>query len=392
MKAILRAAAILVFSGCVLPASADSVAVQLAKPTAQKELPAADFQILAGRYPNWSRLSGCPADKVPYDQVTHILYAGYLTNARGLITNSDPADEANFKDIIRLAHAKGVKVLLSIAGTSRPGGFKAMAAGKDARARFVQNCLKLADAYGLDGIDLAWKFPIAGDGDNQLRLHRELRSAIDARSHKLLFTVEAAPTDFWARHSADESFVLPDYLFVMSFDYARGDSKRAIPNAGLPMVKASLEYYERRGVPKNKLVIGTPFYGRSFEGASALGASSSGKGSGNDGLWPWKDLLVRFKAYNYKILWDEGTESEYAVGNGELITFDGLATQWARARFARANGYGGLAVWDLPNDTTDRIHSLSVALHTSLWSNGGDNIGRVPSGPKWDGANSTSAE
>jgi chitinase len=340
--------------------------IHAAEVKAPKAAPAKEKKFLMGYYPNWSHYAGYTAEKIPYDYLTHILYAFYITDNAGNLTNSDPLDGPNMKDVIRLGHEKGVKILLSIGGASQSEGFSHLTKSQAARSNFIKNCLRLADEYKLDGIDLDWEFPAEGDGPNQLALHRELRAALDKQPRKILFTAAVAATDWFGKWSLDESFHLLDYLNVMSYDYMGLWEKVVIPNSGMDLSRTSLEYYESRGIPRSKLVIGAAFYGKSFDGGTGMGSTYEGKGSGTDGIWQWKDLLVQLKSTPYKLFWDEKTQSEYAIGNEEIIVFNGIPSTRVRGEFIRNSDYAGVMLWDLLSDTQDTKTSLLVALHRGL--------------------------
>lgn len=349
-------------------------ATDAAKTAAQKAAPAPmksasqaqEKKFLMGYYPNWSHYNGYTADKIPFEYMTHLLYAFYLTDPAGNLTNSDPLDAENFKDVIRLGHAKGVKIILSIGGAGQSDGFKAVAASAGARANFIKNALKLCDQYQLDGIDLDWEFPAEGDGENQVKLHQEIRAAFDKQPRKILFTAAVAATNWFGQWSKDEAFKALDYLNCMTYDYMGTWEKAVIPNSGMDLSKGTLDYYEQRGIPRSKLVLGAAFYGKSFDGGTDMGSPFQGKGSGNDGLWDWKDLLAQFEAVPYKIRWDEKTQSEYAVGNDEIIVFNGIPSTRARGEFIRNSDYAGVMLWDLLQDTPDPKKSLLVALYRGL--------------------------
>lgn len=323
-------------------------------------------RMLLGRYPNWARYAGFPAEQVPFQYLTHLLYASFASDAGGVVLNSDPLDQGNFLALARLAKEKGVKLSLSIdaAGTGTP--FDAMAAKPGARDRFIRNCLSLADRHGLDGIDFAWDFRSSGDGDRRLMLLREMRAALDKHPRKLLLTSQVSASDRWAGRLSDEFFTLPDFLVVTVSDYEGSRDRLVAPVGGLEESRAALRYFEKRGVPAARLVLESPFFGRSFDGASGLGSRYFGKGSGNGGAWRWKDLLEHLRKAEFKISWDAASKSEVAVGDRETIVFNGIPSQRARGELIRSGEWAGAAALDLPSDTLEEGKSLLVALHRGL--------------------------
>jgi chitinase len=325
-----------------------------------------DGKVLMGYYPNWSHYAGFTADKIPYEYLTHILYAFYITDGAGNIKNSDPLDADNFKNLVKLAHAKNVKVMLSIGGAAQSAPFKPMSASPGSRANFIKNCIKVADEMQLDGIDLDWEYPLEGDSLNQLALHREIRAAFDKLPRKLLFSAAVPVVDYWAHWSAAETWKLLDYVNCMTYDYMGTWEKAVIPNSGMDQSDSTMKYFLRRGVPPEKLVMGAAFYGKSFDGGTAMNGAFNNIGSGNNGNWMWKDLLVQFNQVPYKIMWDDKTGSEFAVGNEEIIVFNGLPSQRVRGEYIRNSKFGGVMYWDMLSDVPDRDKSLLVALYRGL--------------------------
>lgn len=339
-------------------------------------------KVLMGYYPNWGHYSGFTADKIPFQYLTHLLYAFYVPDNAGNIANSDPLDEANFKEIIRLGHLKGVKIMVSIGGASQSAAFPFLAASASARANFVKNCAKLATDMQLDGIDIDWEYPLEHDGENQLKLHQEMRAALDKLPRKVLFSAAVPPVDYWAHWSQDETFRLLDYVNIMTYDFMGTWEKNVVPNCSMAQTKGSLEYFEKkRGVPRSKLVAGSAFYGKAFDGATGMGSEHLGKGSGNDGTWQWKDLLVQLQSSPYQIHWDEKTESEYAVGNEETIVFNGIPSQRVLGEYVGKSDYPGVMLWDLSGDVPDPKKSLLVALYRGLRGTDRGPVVLPPKGP-----------
>lgn len=366
--------------GAVKPTAIPSAAPAIPKagdPAAAQAKPAIEAsqagpgkpKLLFGRYPNWGPYSGFDAGRIPFQYLTHILYSAYVTDAGGFLANSDPLDEANLKALIRMAHARGVKVSLSIQSGTGAAGFDAMAAGAASRARFIRNCLAAADRLEMDGLDFAWSFRAAGDADSRLLLLREMRTAMDANPRKLLLTSQVTAAERWAGQLDDEFFTLPDYLLVATSEYGGGLDRLAYPVSGLEEGLGALRYFEKRGVPGRNLVMESAFFGRSFDGARGLGSTYIGKGSGNEGCWRWKDLLVHLRSTPYRIHWDENTRSEIAIGHRETIAFNGIPSQRARGESIRGSEYAGVAALDLASDTLDTEKSLLVALYRGLRGN-----------------------
>jgi len=185
---------------------------------------------------------------IPYDKLTHINYA-FLT----------PKDDGTFNPInngwkLKLisenARAHNVKTLISVGGWGWDSQFETTAAHPSSRSAFVQNLKAFVEEYELDGADIDWEYPDAGQSSqNFLALISELRTAMP---DKLLTTAVVSHGDNSAG-IATESFALFDFVNVMTYDG---------PDHGtMKQFEQGLSFWTARGLPKEKIVMGLPFYG-----------------------------------------------------------------------------------------------------------------------------------
>ena len=63
------------------------------------------------------------------------------------------------KGLVYLAKQAGVEVMPSIGGWTLSDNFPTIAASASRREHFANQCVKLIDNYGFDGIDLDWEYP-----------------------------------------------------------------------------------------------------------------------------------------------------------------------------------------------------------------------------------------
>ena len=93
-------------------------ALLLPMPISAQAGTAAPFRVVA-YYPSWRSLSQVAS--VPFDQLTHLIYAFAIPTEDGGLQPLENAAAASA--LIREAHARGVKVLLAV------GGYQAAGAG-----------------------------------------------------------------------------------------------------------------------------------------------------------------------------------------------------------------------------------------------------------------------
>ena len=167
-----------------------------------------------------------------------------------------------------------LKILLMVGGWGKQAdGFSMMARDPDKRKAFCQNCAKICDEYGIDGVDLDWEYPGYGakDGDytngystedekNFTILVKELREALGINR---LISYAASDSGKYMDHKAALEYV--DYINVMT--YSMGDPPY---RHNSPLYKSfqnprggaeSIEIFYGKGVPYNRMNYGIAYYG-----------------------------------------------------------------------------------------------------------------------------------
>lgn len=163
-----------------------------------------------------------------------------------------------------------LKVILSIGGWGS-GRFSEMAADSLNRAAFAADCKRVIDEFNLDGVDIDWEYPTSSsagissspdDTQNYTLLMRDIRGQIGPDKSLTLATPgNARFYDFPA--------ILPyvDFINIMSYDIGTARVHKhqsplyASEHTALTADQA-LQAHLAAGIPKEKLTLGLPFYGR----------------------------------------------------------------------------------------------------------------------------------
>lgn len=185
---------------------------------------------------------------IPYEKLTHINYSFLIPNTDGTFANI--SNGWKLKLIAQNAHAHHVKVMISVGGWGWDSQFETVAANPALRSAFVQNLIAFVNEYQLDGVDIDWEYPDAGESaQNYLALIQELRAAMP---DKELTTAVVA----YGEHGMGilpKTFELFNFVNVMTYDG---------PDHGtLQQFEQGLSFWSERGLPKEKIVMGLPFYG-----------------------------------------------------------------------------------------------------------------------------------
>ncbi len=200
--------------------------------------------------------------------MTHINYA--FGKVKGTFDGVRIDNEPRLREIVRLKTINPrLKVVLSIGGWGA-GNFSEMAADPALRWKFALDCRRVVDEFGLDGIDIDWEYPTQNsakissspeDTKNFTLLMRDIRKAIGRRS---LLTAATVSTGEYIDFRSCLKYM--DFVNVMAYDMSNPPYHHASlfsSNISPEMTceKAVRKHLEA-GVPKDKLVMGMPFYAR----------------------------------------------------------------------------------------------------------------------------------
>jgi chitinase len=268
-----------------------------------------------------------------------------------------------------------MKVLLSIGGWTYSTNFPAAAGTAESRARFASTVIAFLGDLGLDGIDIDWEYP-TNDVD-------ATRSALDAYvaqhapGYHFLLSVASpgGPTNYDILHLSETNEYL-DIWNLMAHDYTGSWGSLTGHNANLyPSIcdpnatpfstERAITNYMAAGIPANKIAIGIPLYGRSFEGTTGLGESFIGVGleSWDNGVWDYK-VLPKAGATEY---FDPEIGASYShdASTKELISYDNVAEAKLKATYIGSKGLGGAMYWESSADK-NRTQSLIRTVAESL--------------------------
>jgi len=232
----------LLLASCSIQAAPANQTLQEPMPTTTETPVPEPFRIVA------YATDGIIESLIPYEKLTHINYSFLTPRADGTFNTIN--NGWKLKQIVENAHKHNVKVLISVGGWGWDKEFETVAADPSLRSVFVQNLKSFVDEYRLDGADVDWEYPDAGQSaQNFLSLMQELRLAMPDK----LFTTAVVAYGENGTGILPETFDLFDFVNVMTYD--------GPDHGSMEQFERGLVFWNERGLPNEKIVMGLPFYG-----------------------------------------------------------------------------------------------------------------------------------
>jgi GH18 family chitinase len=309
--------------------------------------------------------------KIPWTKYTHMINAGaqtyYNGNQWSLDLGAQVIDQTS-DTFVSTAHAKGVKALLLVGG---PGGNFSSATAPGNISAYVTNIVNTVNNYGYDGVDIDWENNVVNT--QYADLISRLASALHP-SGKLVTTA----LGFWDNLPAAGNLAKDnlDQINAMCYDMDFGAQGSwfvdalyadANGNGGTDVCTSKLV---NAGIPKSKIGVGIPFYGRNWTNATAPLQSGAVMG----GEMYYSSLVtdsVLWQTANQK--WDTAHHASYLSipTLNRFIPYTGVRDIQEIVAWALPQGYGGFMSWAfnkeyMANQTGDASYPLSTALFQAV--------------------------
>lgn len=261
--------------------------------------------------------------------LTDVIYFSIQPKADGNLDarSVTPAALQKLRDIRR---RYATRIHIGVGGWNRSHGFAAMATDSASRRALVANLLDYCRQHNFDGVDFDWEFP---RGPRELSAYQKLLLETKQAFRPSSLTVTAALAAFQVM--SPETYRALDRVHLMTYDQQEDQ------HATLQYATDAVQRLLDRGVPRHKIVLAVPFYGRQV--------------SDREKTLSYADIVRRFRP-----------SDEQDVAGG--YSFNGIRTMRQKARFARTQHLAGIAAWELGQDTADAT-SLLRALHRAAAEN-----------------------
>jgi chitinase len=316
----------------------------------------------------------------------------------------------NFGQLLKLKQKHpGLKVLMSIGGWTWSTYFS-NAALPENRAAFVASCIDLflkgslpildggsggpGSAYGVfDGFDIDWEWPGSeGEPGNVVRpedkqnftgLVAEFRRQLDAygrsvgRHFALTAFLPANPTTMDAGFEGGKIFRDLDFATVQGYDFhgpwdADTNQQSALREpAGDPVspdftLDRTVRSWLARGAPRDKVVVGIPYYGHGWTGVTGGGdglfqpAAGAAPATFEAGTEDYR-VLATLPGQGYQLHRDLRAGHAWLFDGTTFWTFDDPLVVLQKCLYIRTQRLGGAMVWSLDGDDTNATLTRTIA-------------------------------
>jgi|SRR6266498_2079013 chitinase len=279
--------------------------------------------------------------QVPFDKLTHIILAFVNPDSLGNLNQ----DFGALIPFIKAAHTHNVKILYSIGGGSYQGQYHALLKeGK--RQELIKNLVLKVIQYDADGIDVDLEsgYAFGSETDPNYGIFiSELAQSLKSKNKLITAALPSSPGNV-VTHEVLTQF---DFINIMSYDHTGPWSPdRAENHASYADAMDDLNYYlNTLKVPKDKLILGVPFYGHGF----------------GPGL---SDPVIAWMTYKEIVSTYAGAEwvDHWHLPNGYIMYYNGIPTIKNKTQLAMKQA-AGIMIWEIMYDLPSSRKSLLNAIY-----------------------------
>jgi len=297
-------------------------------------------------------------NKIKWSETTHVMFSNIgVTSATNPALYSGWGSDAYtwLTEVVSLGHQNGCKVLCSLENDG-DGALMGIVKSSSLRAQLITNLVNLCNTYNLDGIDIDWEEIAAYQGGGYDFLISDLYNALNPLGK--IVTCSGA----WDRLNISlSSATKVAFINVMTYDMTYSPATSVLPvHASLTDTEAGINLWINAGFPKNKLLLGIPFYGYDKNRVTIL------YGEFVNSLSP---TPAQNTSNATSIITGNPNRGTIAVSGSEWWNGINLAKQ--KVDWAMSQGLGGIMVFAVGEDSFESGYSLLDAIYNELIASGG---------------------
>ena len=300
-------------------------------------------------------------EEIAFDQLSHVIFSFAHPTADGnVLLNGDTALN-NLRTIVSKGHETGTKVSLAVGGWSHLYGgesydyFQSAISDPISRHNLVSSLMSLVEQEGLDGIDIDFEHPHSLlDAKNLTDFTKELSDQLHPQGKELSIAVHSkinaytlTETDYVIYEPSTFEYV--DHVNIMAYDGQYDEGYHAENLSTYAFSEKVANYwsnlFEQNNLPKEKLVLGVPFYAQP------------------------EDPAIKQVSYDTIISDNAANALKDTVSlNGTTYHYNGSETMKKKTSLALEEGFGGMMLWEAGHDAAGPYSLISV-IYDELYKN-----------------------
>ncbi len=318
--------------------------------------------------------------------ITHINYA-FVDLVNGKVKSYLSNDQDNLKELCKLREKHPhLKILVSIGGWYRSGGFSDAALTDASRDLFARSAIEFMKKNQLDGIDVDWEYPCSPGAGNTfrkedkrnftllikvLREHIDRESKLDDRSkdNPYLLTLAGAVGEHYLENTEMNKIHRSiDYINLMCYDFSGKWSRRTAHHSNLYASQSSggsridvteaVRQYIKAGVPVSKINLGVAFFGRGWNNVQVNNKGLHQQTGDFAGNFAYHTLAEDYmRRGDFQRHWDSLAKAPYlwSPASRTFITYDDTASMRYKVDFIHSQELAGVMFWEYYKDTTNTL-------------------------------------
>ncbi|PVU88630.1 hypothetical protein BB559_004470 [Furculomyces boomerangus] len=376
-----------------------------------------------GYFTSWSIYNNYTPDMIPGENLTHLYYAfanirdgeiaigdsyadiekqfdGKNNTFNGIHGNFGYLNSENGDFRKKYSH---IKTMIAVGGWSWSKDFSIVARTVESRKKFTDSVVEFVTKYNFDGIEIDWEYPVSGgepgnsyhedDGKNFVKLVRLLSYKFKkyAYEKQICKRYQIGVAVSASKYTADNTDIKKlskyvDIINIMAYDFSgswlsetryHANLYEDINNISEISANSSLHYYLEKVQDKKKLVLGCPFYARSFSSLKIAANDTSNGFNVQFNSVPNKGDIPKVQeggAISYKDLYEytlEGNSKEfesyyddsakapylYSKKNKMWVSYENNVSLKAKLDYIKQMDIGGVMVWELSQDYNNSLIS-----------------------------------